>query len=223
MKVFKDQNKNMINTKEIYNKTNVDNEEVRKKIKKLIKKKNYNLRDLSRNIKKNDAYLQQFLYRGTPKVLPEEYRYMLAELLDVDVNELIPNWLKDLSAKEQFFVLKNIENKIDNINKLSFSKDLLLNLDLLNIENFYYFQACKSDSPVITIVDVSIKKYINPDVYLLNDRNNYFLAFIELSKFGNDKLSVKPYCNDFSPFQINTDLLNITGKVLWKCSKIFSK
>ena len=106
MKVLKGQDKKMINTEEKNNKTQVDNEDVREKIKKLIKKKNYNLRDLSRNIKKNDAYLQQYLYRGTPKVLPEEYRLKLAEILDVNVNELIPNWLKDLASQEQFFVLR---------------------------------------------------------------------------------------------------------------------
>ena len=103
MKVLEDQSKKMINTEEINNKTNLDNDDVREKIKKLIKKKNYNLRDLSRNIKKNDAYLQQYLYRGTPKILPEEYRLMLAEILDVNANELMPNWLKDLSSQEQFF------------------------------------------------------------------------------------------------------------------------
>ena len=124
MKVLKDQNKKMISTEEKNNKTHVDNDDVREKIKKLIKKKNYNLRDLSRNIKKNDAYLQQYLYRGTPKVLPEEYRFLLAEILDVNVNELIPNWLKDLSSQEQFFILRNIENKVDNINQISFSKEL---------------------------------------------------------------------------------------------------
>ena len=91
MKVLKDQNNRMINTEKVNNQTNVDNNDVREKIKRLIIKKNYNLRDLSRNIKKNDAYLQQYLYRGTPKVLPEEYRLKLAEILDVDVNELIPN------------------------------------------------------------------------------------------------------------------------------------
>ena len=52
MKVLKDQNKTMINKEDINNKTSLDNDHVREKIKNLIKKKNYNLRDLSRNIKK---------------------------------------------------------------------------------------------------------------------------------------------------------------------------
>ena len=61
MKALKDQIKKMVNSEKINNRTNIDNNDVREKIKKLIKKKNFNLRDLSRNIKKNDAYLQQYL------------------------------------------------------------------------------------------------------------------------------------------------------------------
>ena len=221
MKVLEDQSKKMINTEEINYKTNLDNDDVREKIKKLIKKKNYNLRDLSRNIKKNDAYLQQYLYRGTPKVLPEKYRFMLAKILDVNVNELIPNWLKDLSTQEKFIMLRNIEKKVDNINQISFSKELLIDLDFLNAENLYFFQTYISNGHITTIVDVSIKKFIKPDIYLLNDKQNYFLATIELSKFNQSKLSVKPYFNNFSPFQINVNLLNISGKILWQCSKIF--
>ena len=223
MKVLKDQNKTMVNTEEVNNRTNVDNDDVREKIKNLIKKKNYNLRDLSRNLKKNDAYLQQYLYRGTPKVLPEEYRYLLAKFLDVNVNELIPNWLKNISSQEEFFLLRNIENKIDHINQISFSKELLLGLDFFDAENLYYFQTYISDCKITTIVDVSIKKFIKYDIYLLNDKKNYFLATIEFSKLSQSKLSVKPYFNDFSPFQIYANLLNISGKILWQCSKIFSK
>ena len=211
----------MVNVEKVNNKTNVDNDDVREKIKNLIKKKNYNLRDLSRNIKKNDAYLQQYLYRGTPKVLPEEYRYLLAELLDVNVNELIPNWLKDLSSQEQFFMIRNIENKVDHINQISFSKELLNGLDFLDVKNLNYFQTDFSDCTITTIVDVSINKFVNPDIYLLNDKKNFFLATIEFSKISQNKLSVKPYLNDFSPFQINANLLDISGKILWQCSKIF--
>ena len=223
MKVLKDQNKTMVNPEEVNNKTNVDDDDVREKIKVLIKKKNYNLRDLSRNMKKNDAYLQQYLYRGTPKVLPEEYRYLLAKLLDVNVNELIPNWLKNISSQEEFFILRNIENNIDHINQISFSKELLIGLDFFDEKNLYYFQTYISDSKITTIVDVSIKKFIKPDIYLLNDKTNYFIASIKFSKLSQSKLSVKPYFNHFSPFQINANLLNISGLILWQCSKIFSK
>ena len=167
--------------------------------------------------------MQQYLYRGTPKVLPEKYRYLLAELLDINVNELIPNWLKDFSSQEQFVILRNVENEVDQINQISFSKELLLGLDFFNIKNLYYFQTRISDCHITTIVDVSINKFVKPDIYLLNDKKNFFLATIEFSKINQSKLSVKQYLNNFSPFQINTNLLNMSGKILWQCSKIFSK
>jgi hypothetical protein len=133
---------------------------------------------------------------------------------------LIPNWLKDLSSQEQFVILRNVENEVDQINQISFSKELLNGLDIFDVKNLNYFQTDFSDCTITTIVDVSIKKFVNPDIYLLNDKKNFFLATIEFSKISQNKLSVKPYLNDFSPFQINTNLLNISGKILWQCSKI---
>ena len=101
---------------------------------------------------------------------------MLAEILDVNANELMPSWLKDLSSQEQFFVFRNIENKVNNINLISFSKELLIKIDFFNKKNLFYFQTHISDGHITTIVDVSIKKFIKPDIYLLNDKKNYFLA-----------------------------------------------
>ncbi len=156
-----------------------------------------------------------------PKFFLKKYRYLLAEFLDVNVNELIPNWLKDLSSQEQFVILRNIVDEVDQINQISFSKELLLGLDFFDVKNLNYFQTHISDCQITTIVDVSINKFVKPDIYLLNDKKNFFLAAIEMSKISQSKLSIKPYLNDFSPFQINANLLNISGKILWQCSKIF--
>ena len=69
---------------------------LREKLKEYFSKNSkFNLRQLSRILNKNDAYLQQYLYRGTPKILPEEYRHKLSATLDLDINELTPNWLQN--------------------------------------------------------------------------------------------------------------------------------
>ena len=48
---------------------------IRKKLSFFIKQnKQLNLRDLSRKLGKNDAYLQQYISRGSPSFLPEEER-----------------------------------------------------------------------------------------------------------------------------------------------------
>ena len=96
-------------------------------------------------------------------------------------------------------------------------------LDFSDIKNLNYFQTHISNCTITTIVDVSIKKFVKPDIYLLNDKKNFFLATIEFSKISQSKLSIKPYLNNFSPFQINASLLNISGLILWQCSKIISK
>ena len=42
------------------------------------------LKQASRAIGRNDAYLQQFLFRGSPRRLPEEARHALAAMLGID-------------------------------------------------------------------------------------------------------------------------------------------
>ena len=67
---------------------------IRKKLSFFIKQnKQLNLRDLSRKLKKNDAYLQQYISRGSPAFLPEEERKMLSDIINLDINLLTPDWL----------------------------------------------------------------------------------------------------------------------------------
>ena len=42
------------------------------------------LKEASRTLGRNDAYLQQYLYRGSPRRLPEDMRYALAALVGYD-------------------------------------------------------------------------------------------------------------------------------------------
>ena len=76
--------------------------DAREKLKNIIKKNNkFNLRDLSRILKKNDAYLQQYLFRGTPKILPEETRFRLSQILEINIDEITPNWYAQNSPKDK--------------------------------------------------------------------------------------------------------------------------
>jgi hypothetical protein len=45
----------------------------------------------TREIGRNDAYLQQFLHRGTPRCLPEDVRHQLAAFIDIDQPRLAGN------------------------------------------------------------------------------------------------------------------------------------
>jgi len=48
----------------------------------------WNLKQLSLSLGRNHAYLQQYVHRGSPKTLPEQIRYQLADLLRIDEAEL---------------------------------------------------------------------------------------------------------------------------------------
>jgi phage repressor protein C with HTH and peptisase S24 domain len=61
---------------------------LRKKIFDMLEDKNISLSSASTAIGKNVAYLHQFLNKGSPVTLPEEQRVRLANLLEVDEQEL---------------------------------------------------------------------------------------------------------------------------------------
>ncbi len=205
-------------------KKDIENDNIREKIKVIIKRdKKYNLRDLSRTLKKNDAYLQQYLFRGTPKILPEEYRHRLAEILNVNITELTPNWLKKFTHEEKLITIKNIKtDSLDN-NYISISQKLLFDSDFSKLENLFFFQTNTDKGMVTTIVDIGKNKYTKPDLYLLHDKNNFFLAYIKISEVNNTKMSIKPYLEKFYPFHISSEILKVSGKALWQGSKIFQK
>ncbi len=58
--------------------------EVRATIQRVAAERGESLLSLSVALGKNEAYLQQFIKRGTPKRLPEEERLKLAQLLWID-------------------------------------------------------------------------------------------------------------------------------------------
>ena len=76
---------------------------------------------------------------------------------------------------------------------------------------------------VTTIVDVGINKYTKPDLYLLHDKNNFFLAYIKISEVNNTKMSIKPYLETFYPFHISSEILKVSGKALWQGPKRFQE
>ena len=66
----------------------MDLDPVRLKVLKLIKDRDTDLKNASIAIGRNAAYLHQFVYRGTPKILSEDDRAALAEHLGCESDEL---------------------------------------------------------------------------------------------------------------------------------------
>ncbi|MGE0424961.1 MAG: helix-turn-helix transcriptional regulator [Reyranellaceae bacterium] len=61
---------------------------IRVRVLQLIEERGANLKKASHALGKNAAYMHQYIYRGTPKVLPEDTREALARFLEVDDVEL---------------------------------------------------------------------------------------------------------------------------------------
>ncbi|MDA0764675.1 MAG: hypothetical protein O3A39_09580 [Proteobacteria bacterium] len=192
---------------------------LREKLKEYFSKNSkYNLRQLSRILNKNDAYLQQYLYRGTPKILPEEYRYKLSATLGLDINELTPNWLQNKINNNEYINIPNIEkNELTKNKNISFSKLLLKGINLLEIKNIFFYQLNENST---TLINIGIKDFMDESLYLLNDKNIFFLAYISISQTDKTKLVVKPFQEKFSPFHIFKSDLYIFGKAIWQSSKI---
>ena len=61
---------------------------VRLRVLKLINARKTDLKSASLALGRNAAYVHQYVYRGTPKILPEDVREALARYLEVDPGEL---------------------------------------------------------------------------------------------------------------------------------------
>ena len=197
---------------------NIELAELRKKIKEYFAKNSkYNLRQASRILHKNDAYLQQYLYRGTPKFLPEEYRNKLSTILEVDINDLTPTWLQKNINNYEDIILSNIEKKeIVKLRTINFPKSLLNSLNINKKDNIFFYQTVTNTNKMVTtLIDTNIKYFMDESLYLLIDKNVFFLADIKLQQFDNKKVIVRPFQKSFSSFHIDKTQLNIYGKALW--------
>ena len=192
---------------------------IRKKLSFFIKQnKQLNLRDLSRKLRKNDAYLQQYISRGSPSFLPEEERKMLSEIINLDINLLTPDWLNFTSYNKDLLSFKDIsDNK-----EIKISSSLFDNYTNLKI-NFIDFTELKIKQnnnyySVKIIFDKNVSSFLDNNFYLLQDKGEIFLVHLSEDKSENlqsSKIIVRPYDTNFRPFRINSKSLVIHSKVIF--------
>ena len=193
---------------------------IRKKLSLFIKQnKKLNLRDLSRKLKKNDAYLQQYISRGSPSFLPEEERKMLSDIINLDINLLTPDWLNVTSSNnEDLLSFKNIsDNKEIKISSSLFDnyKNLKINfIELTELkikQNNYYYS-------VKIIFDKNVTNFVDNNFYLLQDKSEIFLVYLSKDKSDtsqSSKIIVKPYDTNLRSFRIDNKNLVIHSKVIF--------
>ena len=193
---------------------------IRKKLSLFIKQnRQFNLRELSRKLKKNDAYLQQYISRGSPSFLPEEERKALSDIINLDINLLTPNWLQvTTNNNEDLLSFKDISNKkeikislclFDNYKNLKINFIEFTELQIKQNNNFYSAKI---------IFDKNISSFVENNFYLLQDKNEIFLAYLSRDKSKNSrssKIIVRPYDTSFRPFRIDSKSLVIHSKVIF--------
>ena len=193
---------------------------IRKKLSFFIKQnRQLNLRDLSRKLKKNDAYLQQYISRGSPSFLPEEERKMLSEIINLDVNLLTPNWLHVTTSNNDD--LLSFKNKSNN-KEIKISSSLLNNYKNLKINFIEYTELkIRRDNnyySVKIIFDKNISSFSGDNFYLLKDKSEIFLAHLSKDKSDtsqSSKIIVKPYDTNLRPFRINIKSIVIHSKIIF--------
>ena len=204
--------------------------EIREKLFVLVKQNNaFNLRNLSRSLGRNDAYLQQYIKRGSPNYLPEEERNKLSKILNINSADLTPPWLKiDKITSKNIFKIKKIDD--NKLNYIELPKDLLGNVEVSDESNLFIYEFNLNESSkrkiiVRVIVDTGIIQYEDDNNYILDDNNILFLANIECEKNiaqTEKKLLVRPLEKQYSPFRIKRSKLKIFGKVLLQSMYIYS-
>ena len=193
---------------------------IRKKLSFFVKQnKQLNLRNLSRKLKKNDAYLQQYISRGSPSFLPEEERKKLSDIINLDINLLTPNWLhittnnnddllsfKNISDNEQIKISSSLFDNYKNL-KINFIE--LTELKIKQNNNYY---------SVKIIFDKNVSSFLDNNFYLLQDKSEIFLVHLSKDKSENlqsSKIIVRPYDTNFRPFRIDSKSLVIHSKVIF--------
>ena len=174
---------------------------------------------MSRKLGKNDAYLQQYISRGSPSFLPEEERKILSEITNLNINLLTPDWLHVIpSNSEDLMCLKNISNN----KEIKISSSLFDNYTNLKI-NFIEFTELKIKKnnnyySVKIIFDKNVSNFLDNNFYLLQDKDEIFLVHLSEDKSENlqsSKIIVRPYDTNFRPFRINSKSLVIHSKVIF--------
>ena len=202
---------------------------IREKLFLLIKKNNaLNFRNLSRSLGRNDAYLQQYIKRGSPNYLPEEERNELSKILNINPEELTPPWLnvEKIRSKNIFKIKVLDKNKLSYI---EFPQQLFNNIKFSDISNLFFYEFNLNEDTdnkkiVRVVVDTGINEYEDNNDYILDDNNNLFLTEIKLENkmFETEKkLIVKPLEEKFGAFRIDIKKIKIYGKVLIKSKFIY--
>ena len=190
--------------------------------------KDYNLRSLSKTLGRNDAYLQQYIKRGSPNYLPEEERSHLCKILKLNFQALTPLWLRIKSKSIQnLFKIKKTDKRF-----IFLPKEFFEGIQITKEDNLFFYEFNLNDvnenkSIVKVIVDIGVNHFENNNEYILNDRDHLFLANLSIENKdyieNTKKINVKPLQKQFGTFRIYENKIKVFGKIIFRSQNIYNE
>lgn len=200
-------------------------EQIRSHIANLIKEKGKNLRSVSLAIGKNEAYLHQFIHKGSPLRLPEEDRRKMADLLDVDEQELtdikLPNSVTPSLKHARTALIEMISQNVicGTIGFLSFPLADFANMTTASADTVKAIRV-SGDSMAPTLkdgdyilADISQSAFTTDGLYLISLSNN--LSVKRLQQVNDTEFLVLSDNTNYKSVTIDLKDIAIAGKIVY--------
>ncbi|MBR2299354.1 MAG: S24 family peptidase [Alphaproteobacteria bacterium] len=201
---------------------NID--QIRKHIDSLIKEKGKNYRSLSMAIGKNEAYLHQYINKGSPLRLPEEERRKLAALLDVEEQELtdiaLPKTISPTTGHSKTSLIEIISSNpaqassgflslplSDYSNITSASSD---HIKMLRVNGDSMVPTLKDGDYVLT--DITSPLFSSDGLYVI--RLASALTVRRIQQINSSEFLIIPDNSNYKGITIASKKLEIVGKVI---------
>jgi phage repressor protein C with HTH and peptisase S24 domain len=220
---------------------------VRLRIMQLIQAAGKDMKSASIAIGKNPAYLQQFLFRGTPKNLSDDTRAALADHLGVNDGELEHNFSLPRAVRrkvsvpmtaDQFVEIPEIdiraaagggafnEDEPPILGKWQFPRQLL-ERDLRVRQSDIHLMEVRGDSMLPTLsdgdrilVDRSQKAPSPPGIFVLHDGAGLVVKRVELVAGERTRIRLNSDNSLYTPYDCHVDEVHMVGRAVWAAKRL---
>ena len=192
-----------------------------------------NLKWLSQQLGRNDAYLQQYLYRGSPKILPETIRHHLAELLGTDEQILREDTFRTAHDSSPVIAIpfyddsQNIDRVIQHFDRYElqalFPDTDLAQLRMVQIQDSsmapYY---AEGTAILIDRADQDISK---PGIFALAFHDFHVIRSLSMlsgedRRDGAQQARIAAFDTRIAPMRTKVSELNIIGRAIWQAGPV---
>lgn len=200
-------------------------EQVRTHIANLIREKGKNLRSVSLAIGKNEAYLHQFIHKGSPLRLPEEDRRKMADLLNVDEQELtdikLPNTITPVLKHARTALIEMISPNVScgTVGFLSFPLADFANMTTASADTIKAVRI-SGDSMAPTLkdgdyilADISQSAFTTDGLYLISLSDN--LVVKRLQQINDTEFLVLSDNTNYKSVTMDLKNITIAGKIVY--------